>query len=292
MTCTCSVAGARIFEPTGKAVEPGAAFRQICIMPKQRRPVRPRAPSARSALALGGLLAIGASVWIWARFYPSPTATAPVTNAPGATFPASAVNTSNAAAFLGWLAQQTNATEVLGIGSTLLEQGRAGQGVLCFRRVLELTPANEEAAFNLGVALSRLGDWAGSEQAYRRALTNFPEYVEAQNNLGNLLARQKRYDEAVEILRTALQAAPDSATAHNNLGRVLAEQGKPMEALERFTEAAKLDTNYTEARFNIGAAYLTMGQTNEARAAFRETLRLRPDFAPAVRALKRIDPVP
>jgi tetratricopeptide (TPR) repeat protein len=194
--------------------------------------------------------------------------------------------------FAAWVTNQSDVDGLLDSGGRLLQEGRADLGFLCFHRVVELKPEHEEAWFNLGVALVRLGELAEAEYAYRRAITNFNEYSEARNNLGNLFTRQKRYVEAAEQFNTVLEQTPDNASAHNNLGRVLAEQGNAMAALERFTEAARLDTNYLEARFNLGAAHLSMGQTNEAVASFREVLRLRPDFRPALNALAKLRKTP
>jgi tetratricopeptide (TPR) repeat protein len=194
--------------------------------------------------------------------------------------------------FAAWVTNQSDVDGLLDSGGRLLQEGRADLGFLCFHRVVELKPEHEEAWFNLGVALVRLGELAEAEYAYRRAITNFNEYSEARNNLGNLLTRQKRYAEAAEQFNIVLEQTPDNASAHNNLGRVLAEQGNAMAALERFTEAARLDTNYLEARFNLGAAHLSMGQTNEAVASFREVLRLRPDFRPALNALAKLRKTP
>ena len=209
------------------------------------------------------------------------------TNPPPHPAPA-ATNAFDMAKFSGWLTNESNLDELLGAGTRLLEEGRAGLAFLCFSRVTDLKPEHEEAWFNLGAALVRLCELPEAEYAYRRAISNFTEYAEARNNLGNLLTRQKRYAEATEQFNAVLAQTPDNATAHNNLGRALAEQGQALAALERFTEAARLDTNYLEARFNLGAAHLTMGQTNEAVSAFRETLRLRPDFPPALQALAKL----
>lgn len=197
-------------------------------------------------------------------------------------------NTFDMAKFSAWVTNQSDVDELLGSGARLLEEGRAGPAFMCYHRVTELKPQHEEAWFNLGVTLVRLGELPEAEYAYRRAISNFTEYAEARNNLGNLLTRQKRYPEAVEQFNAVLEQAPDNAAAHNNLGRVLAEQGNSVAALQHFTEATRLDTNYVEAFFNVGAAHLAMGRTNEAATAFRETLRLRPDFQPALKALAKI----
>jgi Flp pilus assembly protein TadD len=213
------------------------------------------------------------------------------TNAPRAAAYNTVAVSSNAfdmAKFSTWVTNQSDVDELLGSGGRLLAEDRAGLAFMCYHRVTVLKPEHEEAWFNLGVTLVRLGELPEAEYAYRRAISNFLEYAEARNNLGNLFTRQKRYAEAAEQFNAVLEQAPDNAAAHNNLGRVLAEQGDALGALTQFAEAARLDTNYLEARFNLGAALLTMGRTNEAVAAFRETLRQRPDFAPALNALAKL----
>jgi tetratricopeptide (TPR) repeat protein len=260
-------------------------------VPKQKKSRRPR-PRSSVWLAVAVILVsavIGLTWWkkTGAKKIISLSASSAPENAPPRTGPV-ASNAFDMAKFSGWLTNESNLDDLLGSGSRLLGEGRAGLAFLCFSRVTELKPEHEEAWFNLGAALVRLGELPEAEYAYLRAISNFTEYAEARNNLGNLLTRQKRYAEAAEQFNAVIAQSPDNAAAHNNLGRALADQGNTLAALERFTEAARLDTNYLEARYNLGAAHLTMGQTNEAVAAFRETLRLRPDFQPALQALAKL----
>ena len=266
-------------------------------MPKPSKTSR-----ARSRLAgwpwIVGLLVIAVMGLVWwqakavrqeAKQFAAPPGHG--TNALGAAASDTGVASSNAfdmAKFSTWVTNQSDVDELLGSGGRLLAEGRAGLAFMCYHRVTQLKPEHEEAWFNLGVTLVRMGELPEAEYAYRRAISNFLEYAEARNNLGNLLTRQKRYAEAAEQFNSVLEQTPDNAAAHNNLGRVLAEQGSALAALTQFAEAARLDTNYLEARFNLGAALLTLGQTNEAAVAFRETLRLRPDFAPALNALAKL----
>lgn len=277
----------------GLGVEEVPPSRHAHLVPKQKksRPPRPRI-SIWLAVAVVLVSAVAGLTW-WkktgakkvGRWMDPPAQT----NTPSSSSPAAApTNAFDMAKFSGWLTNQTELSELLGSGARMLEEGRAGLAFMCFHRATELKPEHEEAWFNVGVSLVRLGELPEAEYAYRRAISNFTEYAEARNNLGNLLTRQKRYAEAVEQFNAVIEQTPDNAAAHNNLGRALADQGNTLAALERFTEAARLDTNYLEARYNLGAAHLTMGRTNEAVAAFRETLRLRPDFAPALNALAKL----
>lgn len=252
---------------------------------QRTRPARQRVGVMAGLFAAGALIAF--SIWLATRPRNSPRLETGPPEA--ATQMASApANHSIADPFVEWLAGQTNASELLNAGTTLLDEGRTAQAVACYRRALELKPDDEEACFNLGVAYARLGQLDEAERSYRAALEIFPDYVEARNNLGNVLTRQKRHADAEAEFDRALKIAPDDASAHNNLGRVLGEQGRIRDATSHFIRAVELDTNYFEAKFNLGRAYMTQHKTNEARAAFEEALRLRPGFPAATQALHQL----
>lgn len=241
------------------------------------------------------MVAGGAGTTAWLKFRESKAQRA-VNPARGtatnASSTATATNQENASAFFAWLSNSTDAVELLNAGTALLDEGRAGQAVLCYRRAVELKPEDEEGHFNLAVAYGRAGQLPLAERHYREALKLFADYPEAHNNLGNILTRQKRYAEAIEEFKTTLKLAPENASAHNNLGRSFAEQGSAADALTHFTEAARLDTNYVEAHFNLASTYLSVGRTNDAVAKLNTVLRIRPDFPPAVQLLSRLQKKP
>ena len=267
-----------------------AAVQRGHIVDVPRLPKKNRA-SSRNALVLCALVvAGGAGATIWIKYRERPeravqSAEAVTTNDAST---AATTNQEPPVAFHAWVSNRTDATELMNAGTAMLNEGRTGDAILCYRRAVELKPEDEEAHFNLGVAYGRAGHLSLAEHHYREALKLFSDYPEAHNNLGNVLTRQKRYAEAIEEFKTTLKLSPEDASAHNNLGRALAEQGDAMQALTYFTEAARLDTNYVEAHFNLASTYLTVGQTNDALAQLNTVLRLRPDFPPALQLLSRL----
>ncbi len=254
------------------------------------RKQKTRPNGAKAALLVSAAIAAGGIASItWIQMSTPRKQSSPAANPPSAGSNSAEIKTNRDTPSMSvWLASQTNAAELLNFGTTLLEEGRVNESILCYRRALELNADDEETHFNLGVAYARAGHLDEAAHHYREALKIVPDYAEAHNNLGNVLTRQKRHAEAMEEFQSALKLSPDNAMAHNNLGRALAEQGNPADALMHFAEAARLDTNYVEARFNLGAAYLTMGRTNDAVAEFKSALQLRPDFAPALQMLSRL----
>ncbi len=109
--------------------------------------------------------------------------------------------------------------------------------------------------YNLGNALTRLGDASAATDAYRKAISQrHGHYARALNNLGVLLTRQGRWDEATDTLNAALNEE------HNA---------------------------YPEASYNLGRLYLLRGEAGLAIRQWQHTLALQPEHADAAAALAR-----
>lgn len=65
--------------------------------------------------------------------------------------------------------------------------------------------------------------------------------------------------------------------------------GPTNDAANSFEKAATLDTNCWQARFTLATSNPQQGRSEEARREFNAVLRLQGGFAPALRALERID---
>lgn len=178
--------------------------------------------------------------------------------------------------------------DLINRANQLLVQNKAAEAVDLLRQGRTLNPDDEDVPYNLGIALSRLGQNEEAVKEYEEALRLYPDYAEAHNNLGNLLLRMKRPDEAVKHFEQVISIMPDYASAWNNFGDALRQLGRRSEAHSYFEKAAQLDTNYWEAHFNLGLSYMQQKRFPEARTEFETVLRLQPGFAPAQQALARI----
>ncbi|KAF2515092.1 tetratricopeptide repeat protein [Flavobacterium salilacus subsp. salilacus] len=81
------------------------------------------------------------------------------------------------------------------------------------------TPANADAAYNLGNAIYRQGQSGESMYAYLKAIENAQDKTQkhkAFHNLGNALMKEKDYQNAVEAYKNALRNNPyDEETRYN-----------------------------------------------------------------------------
>ena len=149
-------------------------------------------------------------------------------------------------------AQDTDrAVEYLNRGTELLSKGKAEAAAALYAEAVKLTPEDEDAHYNLALALARLGKLEEARKHYEEALRIFPDYSEA----------------------------------HNNLGTALARQGKVALAIVHFDQAVRLQPNYVEARYNLGIGYLSQDRVEAAIEQLTVVLRLQPDFEPAQRSL-------
>lgn len=129
------------------------------------------------------------------------------------------------------------------LGLIYLSQGRTSEAAAQFRKALENRsyPTPEFAAYNLGNAEYRLGDFAAAAEAYERSLAILPNNPDGRFQLGMSYARLGRLAEAERAFNAALQMRPDVARTRYELGMVLFKLGRREDAARQFRRVAELD---------------------------------------------------
>jgi tetratricopeptide (TPR) repeat protein len=190
-----------------------------------------------------------------------------------------------------------------------------------YGRMIDATPNNYMARYNLGNLYSRENRTNEAISNLTAAIEGEPNYAEAHNNLGGLFLDQKRYDEALQHYRIAVRVRPEflyyfnlanaladtasarqdtnefaeavdtyqkamqlnpaSSDAHHNLALTWQAQGRPDEALAEFEQAARLDANRADTWTQLGFLCASHNKMPEAERAFRELVRLQPNNADA-----------
>ncbi|MBW8863925.1 MAG: tetratricopeptide repeat protein, partial [Verrucomicrobia bacterium] len=103
-------------------------------------------------------------------------------------------------------------------------------GETLFRRVLAVTPANDVALINLGVALQSQDRLEEALPIYRQAEKINSTRYQLHNNIGDILGHMGRHAEALAEYQQAIALRPDNAHLHLSAGMELA-------ALDRFAGA-------------------------------------------------------
>jgi Tfp pilus assembly protein PilF len=177
-----------------------------------------------------------------------------------------------------------------GLGSALLDNGRAAKAISSLHQAVLLKPDFEQAHYNLANAFLALGKTSEAIREYSIALQLNSNDAQARYNFGNALLQSNRLPEALAQYEQALQLIPDSAEIRGNYGQALMRSGSTADALDQFQQAAQLDPASPIAAYNLGLAHLQIGQTADAIAQFQRTLQLDPHFEPARQLLSRLQP--
>jgi Flp pilus assembly protein TadD len=186
-----------------------------------------------------------------------------------------------------WLLAAASCAAIVALmACSWIQVGHWRDGVTLFEHALAVTPENEVAHGNLGVALFEQGRIDDALSHYYAALRINPEDPDAHQNLAIALKGLGRIDEAIDHAREAVRLAPN-ATTHTALGTVLMQKGSAEEAASEFLEALRFDPFDSDARNNLGVLLARAGRFDEAISHFEEVLRIAPGDKPARRNLER-----
>lgn len=102
-------------------------------------------------------------------------------------------------------------------GERLQAEGELAAAACIYRRVLSVRPDLFRTAYNLGIILNELQQYAEAEKAFRHALKWSSGFFEAEFNLFFALQEQGRIDEALRGYTSLLERYPDSPDVRFNL---------------------------------------------------------------------------
>ncbi|MGA2749322.1 MAG: tetratricopeptide repeat protein [Verrucomicrobiota bacterium] len=156
-----------------------------------------------------------------------------------------------------------------------------------FKRMIDATPNNYMARYNLGNLCAREKRTADAISNYNVALRENPNYADVHNNLAGILLDQKRYDEAIPHYRAAVRTNPEYLY-YFNLANALADAASARhdtnefaEAVQTYRQAIQLNPASSQARYNLGLTWQAQGRDADAIAEFEQAVRLNPDLEAA-----------
>jgi len=116
-----------------------------------------------------------------------------------------------------------------------------------------------------------------------------PRSAQLQNSCGSAYGQLDRLDDAVAAYRRAIDAGL-ATTGHANLGRVYARLGRTDEAEREFELAAEAEKDPAAHHYRLGLLIERFHpeRLGDAAAEYRRALQLRPGYATAQEALRRV----
>lgn len=133
------------------------------------------------------------------------------------------------------------------------------------------------------------------ERKLKRAKRDKPKSVSLYNQIGNFWRIKGDASRAIECFRRALAVSPHNAEVLLNLARVLFVLQYLDDAIyltRRSLEVQPPDKSAWQQYFTLGEIFKAYGHYQEAGLHLRHTLELRPDFEPALAALRDMETAP
>ena len=164
------------------------------------------------------------------------------------------------------------------LGALFKQTGKLQDSVIFNQKVLEISPNDAEAHYNLGNSLKELGRLKDAETSYKKAISIKPDYARAYFNLGITLQELGRLEEAETSYKKAITIKPDLAEAHSNLGNILKELGRYEEAVTSYKEAISIQPDLAEVHHNLGETLQELGRLEDAETSYSNAIAIKPDL--------------
>lgn len=133
------------------------------------------------------------------------------------------------------------------------------------------------------------------EKRLKKAKREKPKSVQLYNQIGNFWRIKGDTRQSIECFRRALAVSPHNAEVLLNLARVLFTLQYLDDAIyltRRSLEVQPPDRSAWQQYFTLGEIFKAYGHYQEAAIHLKHALDLRPDFEPALAALKDIENIP
>ena len=137
------------------------------------------------------------------------------------------------------------------LGDLYLHEGRAKEADEYFVRALAIDPDSFAAAYGLGRARFKGGDFAGAVAALRQALARNPDHRDAHYVLGLTYVRQINYRDAHTHFARSIALDPDHAESHYGLALILLQQGQREQARQALQTVLALAPDHQRARAKL-----------------------------------------
>ncbi len=157
--------------------------------------------------------------------------------------------------------QPKNVALLLQVGSFYLDHARQDEGVRLLRRCIELDPVNGECLNALGYGYAEAGvNLAEAALLIKRALELEPASAAYLDSLGWVYYRQGNFNDALIFLRQALDKEKDPAI-FDHMGDVYQKMNRMDMALEAWRAALKLDDTLVNVRAKLVAGESALKKT-------------------------------
>ncbi|MEM9683421.1 MAG: tetratricopeptide repeat protein [Pseudomonadota bacterium] len=176
-------------------------------------------------------------------------------------------------------------------GNALIERESIAGAINAFRKALDLVPAHDEAAFNLGVALAEAGKTDEAAAAFRSLAESKPDLAATHAALaaaldahridrfepGMTLTATDALDAAIADYRIAMDSIPMLYGCQKAIADLMMAEGQLAEADAAITAAEQYSSALPDAMNDVGATMQHPGRLADALERHRQAMAMYPD---------------
>ena len=137
-------------------------------------------------------------------------------------------------------------------------------GVRLFNEIIEKTPDDGRAYYNLGIGYFKLNKYIESIQAFTGAMDINPNDSLAMQYRGKVYYIIGDFNNCLRDYERVVELKPNDPVAYFNRGTIRGRINNYSGAIEDFNKAIELNPEYNEAYFNRGIANFHLGRMHDA----------------------------
>lgn len=174
-----------------------------------------------------------------------------------------------------------SATAHYKIGVSYLNEAKAQQAFVEFRRAYDLNPDDREVLNAIGIIyLLYFDDTAKAVDFFEKAVKADPNYSEAYNNLGFAYEKLGQFDKAIPFYKKAvanlLYSTPEKA--YISMGNSYYRLGKYEDAISSYKNAVNRAPELSLPYMRMALCYNAMGRYGDASTAMTYAIKLDPVY--------------
>ena len=165
--------------------------------------------------------------------------------------------------------------------SLAIEEGRGTSVIPLLRRVTITDPQIQAAQYYLGIAYSRLGEYAKAIAPLRKAIDLRPDALMAQYELAICLYETGDLKTAAAHFEILVDNRPDWSDARYSLASIQARNGQPQEAAKNLLIVLQQEPDHYRANLLLGRMLFLNGNYSDARPYLEKAAEVQADSSEA-----------
>lgn len=154
--------------------------------------------------------------------------------------------------------------------------GRSDESIKLHQEIIDKTPYNELAWFNLGAALQGLKLFEKSIDAYSYAVAINEKFDYAYRNMADAYIRLRKYKDAIESLEKVIELARPEDVIYEAIGHCYDRQKNHAQARFYYKKASHLNAEDSKLQYKIACTYINEMSLNKAVQYLEAALRMHP----------------